>query len=84
MCGTIKVSITADSWHVGASGLITMLVFFFTGVRSRQSSNNREDEKPKLTAKVQEKQRLRAARVTTKMEDEKSQFRTIRAVWEII
>lgn len=49
LCGMIKVSITADSWHVGAEGLITMLVFMCD--RQRESSNTeREDEKPKRTA----------------------------------
>ena len=42
----IKVSITADSWHVGAEGLITMLVFCGETDRGRVQTE-KEDEKPK-------------------------------------
>lgn len=44
LCGMIKVSITADSWHVGAAGLIMMLVFLFFYRRPTEEEFN--DEKP--------------------------------------
>lgn len=37
----IKVSITADSWNVGAAGLITMLVF----TADRDGVQKQEDQK---------------------------------------
>ena len=46
LCGTIKVSITAHSWHVGAAELIMMLVFNGKQTEKTQAKEDSEGQRP--------------------------------------
>ncbi len=84
LCGMIKVSITADSWHVGAVGLITMLIFY--GI---QTETEFKQEKRKRNRSAQWKKSSKKCRRSNNRELLQSQQCrriqiTVQNIWAIM